>query len=188
MSKTGTLEDESGIVVIFRDRRRMIWAYLGVVALGPVALRLSRVDNHSILRLRITREAVALSGIAMMVAGVWALVSLVRRRMIILSGTSRSLRLTAANRMLANPKEQTLTGDLRDLSMSVVGMDVTHLSGAERRGAERGRLATVTIRGSAGEIAFDVALGAVEDDYRERFDEWKRRVILGIRLKGGDGR
>jgi hypothetical protein len=90
---------------------------------------------------------------------------LLRRTLV--KGEPNCLRATAPAKGIMDPMEQFLTGDLSDLKMSI---------GAVRPGIGKVEWSEVVFSGSAGTIRMTVALSGYEDDYEERFAEWKRTM------------
>lgn len=101
---------------------------------------------------------------------------LVLRRTLV-AGEANCLRVTAPAKGIMNPREQTLTGNLSDLTMSITLLGSERPKGRLARNMKRQEWALVIFSGHAGTIELTPLLKSYKNGYEERFDEWKRTMV-----------
>ncbi len=95
----------------------------------------------------------------------------------LVSGEHNCLRVTAPSTGIANPREESLTGDLTDLTMSIKILGAERPVGRFARAMKRNEFASVVFSGSAGTIGISPSLKNYKDGFEERFAEWKRTMV-----------
>ncbi len=101
---------------------------------------------------------------------------LILRRTLV-SGEPNCLRVTAPAKSILEPREQSLTGDLSDLTMSIKILGAERPVGRLARSMKRQQFASVVFSGRAGSIKLTPLLKAYQNGYEERFAEWKRTMV-----------
>ncbi len=110
---------------------------------------------------------------------------LVLRRTLV-AGEPGCLRVTAPSTGISDPREQSLTGDLSDLTMTIKYLSSEHPKGRLARSMKRQQWSLVTFSGHAGTIKISPFLKSYKKGHEERFAEWKRTMANPMLISSHD--
>lgn len=163
------------LAVIMRERwlvYPMMLGGMGVLAAG-IWFYVATEPSNRTLDSPTARFGFILIGVVGILFLLRGLGSFVRRKRVVVAGGPNVLRLTgpAPKNMWRRP--QVLTGDLRDLEVSIVPLYLDEPVGMIQRVYARSRSSEVTFSGKAGVAILTIGLVYMEDGWMEAFDEWK---------------
>ncbi len=163
-------------IPILRTRRSRVLLGFVLVAAPVLVMYLARDSDVLFLALPAGHAAGWLVAIANALYWLRFIVLAILRGRVIVAGSQDFLKIDAISKGVANPRVQYLTGDLSDVKMSIKALSADFGIKTMRDTMENDQLSEVVFSGSAGTIRLKVTLGSLEDEYEERFAEWKRSL------------